>query len=167
MRVLRTAALTVALAVSALAIFPPSPAPAAQADYVKIGTYSDMMMRAATLFSEGEHDRATFWFYAGQLRFRSYLVANPDIDPSGGPALFASLMETVGRPINEYAYGDIPRLVAILDEVLEWDEADPDPALPAETHRNIREGLEGLRDQTQRDAAQIRTQREANGLPNR
>ncbi len=167
MRALRAAMLALGAAVATFAASPPLHAQASQADYERLGTYTDMMMRAATLFSEGEKNRATFWFYAGQLRFRSYLAANPDVDPTGGPALFASLMETVGRPINEYAFGDIPHLVSILDEVLEWDEADPDPALPAETHRDIREGLAALRDQTRRDTAKIRAQREANGLPNR
>lgn len=167
MRALRATALVVGLAISALPASPPIPAVAAQAGYKQIGAYADMMTRAAKLFSEGEKDRATFWFYAGQLRFRSYLAANPDIDPSGGPALFASLMETVGRPINEHAFGDIPRLASILGEVLEWDEADPDPALPPESHRETRDGLAALRDQIQRDAAKIRAQREANGLPNR
>lgn len=166
MNLLRSAALALGMIVSLFAASV-SPAAATQADHARVGAYVDMMTRAANLFSEGETDRATFWFYAGQLRFRSYLVANPNIDPSNGPALFASLMETIGQPINEHAFGDIARLASIIDEVLEWDAADPDPALPAQTHRQTRGGLAGLREQIERDAASIRAQREANGLPNR
>ncbi len=49
-------------------------------------------------------------FNAGQLRFRAYLAANPSVDPSGAPALFSAIMETLGPPINGYAFGDIPAL---------------------------------------------------------
>src|SRR4030095_3345483 len=62
---------------------------------------------ASKLFGDGKKDEAVFWFYAGQLRYRFYLKANPGLNPSGDPALFASLSETVGRPVNEYAFGDI------------------------------------------------------------
>src|SRR5580765_4898046 len=33
---------------------------------------------ALNLFDQGKKDDAVFWFYAGQLRYRFYLNANPD-----------------------------------------------------------------------------------------
>jgi hypothetical protein len=61
---------------------------------------------AGKLFAAGKKDDAVFWFYAGQLRYRVYLVMNKDkLEPSGDPALFASLSEEIGRPLNKYAFG--------------------------------------------------------------
>jgi hypothetical protein len=69
---------------------------------------------AQKLFASGQKDEAVFWFYAGQLRYRFHLRATPGRDPSGDPALFASLSEVIGRPINEYAFGDLDALRATL-----------------------------------------------------
>ena len=59
----------------------------------------------------------TLWIYGVHHLLR------PDADP----ALFASLSEVVGRPINEYAFGDIPALAATIDRVLAWHAANDDP----------------------------------------
>ena len=55
---------------------------------------------AQKLFESGKKDEAVFWFYAGQLRYRFHLLANPNLEPSGDPALFASLSEVIGRPVT-------------------------------------------------------------------
>src|SRR5215510_15118295 len=73
---------------------------------------------ARKLFETGQRDEATFWYYAGQLRYRFYLKATPGLDPSGDPALFGSLSEVIGQPINEWAFGDLDALRATLDRVL-------------------------------------------------
>ncbi|MGU3495792.1 hypothetical protein ACLBXM_17260 [Xanthobacteraceae bacterium A53D] len=126
-----------------------------------------LIRRAGRLWSSGKTEDATFWFYAGQLRMRAYLAATPDTDTTGNATLFAALMESIGRPINEHAFGDISALIATIDRVLAWDEANPDPALPAAARKDSRAGLMGLRDDIRRDAAAIRAQRTANGLENR
>lgn len=123
--------------------------------------------KAVQHWSKGEPDEATFWFYVGQLRYRAYLTANPNLDPTGDPALFSALMESVGRPINEYAFGDTDNLIAILDRALVWDNENPDPRVPESVRSKTRAGLIQLRDKIGRDAAIIRQKREANGLPNR
>ena len=69
------------------------------------------------LWESGRRDDAVFFFYLGQLRYRAYLSANPNGDPSGGRALFDALMSTMGPPINQYAFGDIQTLVATIDRV--------------------------------------------------
>lgn len=81
-------------------------------------TYYGYAMR---LFKENRRDDAVFWFYAGQLRFRFHLSANPDLSPDGDPALMASLNDSAGATINEYAAGDPSRWSAQIKRVLEWD----------------------------------------------
>lgn len=126
---------------------------------------------ASKLFAAGQKEEAVFWFYAGQLRYRFYLKATPGLNPSGDPALFASLSETVGRPLNEYAFGDIPRLVKTIDEVLKWDETHENRFTSKASHpqdyADIRDGLVKLREHILKNQEDIKRQRKANGLENR
>lgn len=125
---------------------------------------------ATTLFERGgdARDAAVFWFYLGQLRFRYHLAANPDLPPSGDPALFASLSGVVGRPINEYAGGDPDAWVAAIDRALEWDAAHPNAFTPKDrdsaAYEENRSGLAELRDWISANKAQIRATREEAGL---
>jgi len=127
--------------------------------------------RAAALFSGGKKDDAVFVFYLGQLRYRAHLAARRDLRPDGDPALFASLSEVVGRPLNEYAFGDIPALVRTLDAVLDYDRANPDrftpPANFPQAYAGVRDGLAAMRTQMLADADKIRATRRSNGLENR
>lgn len=126
---------------------------------------------AQKLFASGKKDEAVFWFYAGQLRYRFHMLANPNLDPSGDPALFASFSEVIGRPINEYAFGDLKALDATLENVLAWDEATANGFTSTKANKaewlKTREGLKGMRKQVMDSAESIRAQRKANGLPNR
>ncbi len=132
---------------------------------------SEDYRRAADLFKRGQRGEAVYWLYRGQLRYRVHLAARPGLPPDGDPALFASLSEVVGRPINEWAFGDIPALAGTLGRVLAWHAANDDPFTPkaqfGSAHAQMRAGLEGLRSQVLAEQDQIRTQRRANGLPNR
>ena len=123
--------------------------------------------KAATSWNTGAREDATFWLYVAQLRYRARLAARPDLPPSGEPALFASLMETVGRPINEYAFGDIPEACRQIDRALLWDADSPDLSNPEGVRRTTRAGLVKLRDDMLRNIASIRQERAANGLINR
>lgn len=126
---------------------------------------------AQKLFASGQKDEAVFWFYAGQLRYRFHLRVTPGLDPSGDPALFASLSEVIGRPINEYAFGDLDALRGTLTRVLLWDERSPNGFTAKDRHgaawREIRSGLERLDAHIRDNAETIRAQRRANGLENR
>jgi len=84
-----------------------------------------LYLLAERLFAAERKDEAVFWFYVGQLRYRFYLEANPKIDPSGDPALFSSLSEVIGSPLNRYAFQDRAKLVSTLKRVAEWDEKNP------------------------------------------
>jgi hypothetical protein len=140
---------------------PPSP-PAVAAEHP-----SSFFMKAAEAYGASRHREATFWLYVAQLRYRAFLRSHPDLDPSGDPALFASMMETIGRPINEQAWGDVAEALAAIDRALRWDEEHPDASLPEDIRRSTREGLVAFRDDMAGRVEEIRRERLANGLENR
>ena len=112
---------------------------------------ADYYRLAAKLFADAStKQEALFWCYVGQLRYRYYLAVNPNLKPDGDPALFASLSEVVGRPINEYAGGRPDLWIAEMNRALEWDAAHDNGFTPKtkspEQYRQIRAGLVGLRD---------------------
>jgi hypothetical protein len=127
--------------------------------------------RAFEMFRAGEKDAAVFVFYLGQLRFRTHLLARPELPQQGDPALFGSLTVVVGGPMNEYAFGNMRQLDRTLKAVLAYDRANPDRFTPPDqfpaAHRTQRQGMESFRKQMLKDAASIRAQRKANGLENR
>src|SRR5437868_12557177 len=126
---------------------------------------------ASRLFAANRKDEAVFWMYAGQLRYRIRLACHPDLAPDTEPALFGSLTETVGRPVNEYGFGDLTALPAVLDRVLAWDAATHNGFEPkaacASAIAEQRQGLGQLIAQIRTNGDDIRRQRAANGLPNR
>lgn len=126
---------------------------------------------AMRLFGEGRHDDAVMWFYAGQLRYRFHLRANPDLKPDGEPAVMASLNSTIGQTINEWAGGSPKGWAAAIDRALAWDEAQPNAVTSKTRHaaawQETRKGLLGLRDHILKSEAQIRAERAQRGLPNR
>ncbi|HSQ32188.1 MAG TPA: hypothetical protein VLN49_20170 [Gemmatimonadaceae bacterium] len=126
---------------------------------------------AQKLFESGKKDEAVFWFYAGQLRYRFHLLANPNLEPSGDPALFASFSEVIGKPINEYAFGDLKTLETTIEKVLTWDKETRNGFTSTKVHHaewvKTRDGLDGLRTYVMQNGDAIRAQRKANGLPNR
>jgi hypothetical protein len=123
---------------------------------------------AAKLFEAGEKDEAVFWFYTGQLRYRCYLAANPDLDPSGDPALFGALSVQVGEPLNVYAFGDVPRLAATITRALDWDAAHTDGSTDRSAHAaacaEVRNGLVELREHVLANQDQIAQSRKEAGL---
>lgn len=76
-------------------------------------------------------------------------------------------METVSRPVNEYAFGDVPRLAGIITQVLEWDSRHPAPSWTGAAREQARKGFEGLREQILLCAGDIRAGRRQHGLQNR
>lgn len=126
---------------------------------------------AASLMGAAQQDEAVFWFYAGQLRYRIHLACIDEAKRTEEMPLFGALSESVGRPVNEYAFGDPPALAATLERVLAWDAetenaftSKADCAAAVEENRT---GLARLRQSVIDDADMIRTERAKNGLPNR
>lgn len=126
---------------------------------------------AGRLFSEGKKDEAVLWFYVGQLRYRIHLKANPQLDRSGDPALFASLNATLGQKINEYAGGDPKIWAAQIAAALKWDDKHLNDFTPKkkfkEVHAEIRAGLAKLSQQIVDGADKMREERKKRGLENR
>lgn len=123
------------------------------------------------LFGDGKKDEAVFWFYVGQLRYRIYLEAMPAVDPSGDPALFASLNATIGQTINEYAGGDPKQWATQIEKALKWDDEHVNGLAPKEkfkeVHSSIRSGLDKLKKQIEDSVDKIREERKTRGLENR
>ena len=109
-----------------------------------------------------------FWFYVGQLRYRSYLASNRNLKPDGDPALFGALSEVIGRPLNVYAFGDIPALAATIERVLAWDASHEDSfAQKGPARDGVRTGLSEMKTEILANQETYRTTRTANGLENR
>lgn len=131
---------------------------------------ADLYMLAARLMAAGRKDEAVRWFYIGQLRYRYHLLAQPSGAADAG-ALFAALSESVGRPINEYAFGDVDAATAAIDAALAWDAAHANRLTPKDRYpvqlAETRAGLIALRDDMRARKQEIRESRTRNGLENR
>lgn len=129
------------------------------------------MILAVRKFDAGEKDEAARWLYIGQLRWRFYLAANPDLPPDGDPALLAATLETYGRPINEWAAGDVDGWIAAMQAALDWDDAHPNGFTAKRDHqaayRTVRKGLADLIVSIRERRTEIPAERERNGLVNR
>ena len=127
--------------------------------------------RAGELFKEGKKDEAVFVLYLGQLHFRTYLLTHREADQDQSLGTFAALSEQIGKPITQYAFGNIPALARTIDAVLAYDAANPDnissPPESAGAHEEVRKGLAAMKAKMLSEADRIHAQREKNGLENR
>ena len=132
---------------------------------------SELYVHALTLFEQGHKDEAVKWFYAGQLRFRYLLAANPGLPQDDEPAAMDALNATVGSSINEWAGGSPQDWADAMQSALDWDAATPNPTTPKDRHadalRETRAGLESLIGQIRDNVDLIRDQRTQAGLENR
>lgn len=123
---------------------------------------------AGRLWGSGKRDEAVFWFYAGQLRYRFRLMADPGLDPSGDPALFASLQSMIGEPINLYVGSDPKNWMQQIDSVLAWDAKTTNGFTSKTEHKKAfeeaRAGLVKLRDYIGGHLDDIRSTREQQGV---
>lgn len=130
-----------------------------------------LFQAAIQVFDDGYRADGVYLFYLAQLRWRRYMNARPDLPPDQDRALYASMHDVFGRPINEWAFGDIDWLVASLRDLDAYDTARPDPATPArdfpDVHAHSREGFADFIAMIEAQADDIRAQREQNGLENR
>ena len=73
--------------------------------------------------------------------------------------------------MNEYAFGDIPRLAKTIDDVLQWDATHENGFTSKSAHpqdsADIRDGLVKMRDHILKNQEDIKRQRKTNGLENR
>ncbi|MBK9445061.1 MAG: hypothetical protein IPO00_02530 [Betaproteobacteria bacterium] len=106
----------------------------------------EMFSPAFVLFQNDKKDEAVFWFYAAQLRVRYQLV----FEKGDRGQLLSIMLMTVGLPINNYAFQDVRKLNQVIDRVLEWDTAAPNPFREKPRSREVEASLEkvysGIRD---------------------
>ena len=130
-----------------------------------------LFQTAITAFDADARAESTFLFYLGQKRWRRYIAARPDLPPDQDRALLGSLLDVFGRPLNEWAFGDIDWLVGVLQAVAAYDAAHPDPMTPRavypEAHAASHSDFAGFIDHVVENADDIRAGRRANGLGNR
>ena len=130
-----------------------------------------LFQSAIQVFDDGKRAEGVYLFYLAQLRWRRYMDARPDLPPDQDRALFASMHDVFGRPINEWAFGDIDWLVATLRDLDAYDAATPDLVTPAqdypEVHARSRDGFAGFIAMIEAQADDIRAERTQNGLENR
>lgn len=130
----------------------------------------DDYAQAAKLFNAGNRVQAGCVMYRGQFRARLLLLANPNQPPDGGPALFASLNETVARPINQWLGGDRDDWVEAVTCARKWAAENDDPDYPrrryGKVHANVLAGLDELIASLP-SKSKLRAQRRSAGLPNR
>jgi hypothetical protein len=79
---------------------------------------------ASRLFKEGKKEDALFWYYVGELRYRFYLAANPNLPPDGAPALFGSLHESVGSEVADRSQVAPTTSAREFQGALDWDASN-------------------------------------------
>lgn len=87
---------------------------------------SKIWAEAARFLESGNMDKATLWFYAGQLRFRVLLDCPVMESDMQDLIVFSAQFETLEPKINNWAAQNLDRFVEILDDVLDWDESNID-----------------------------------------
>lgn len=130
----------------------------------------DFYTIAMRLLEADRGDEAAFWFYAGQLRWRTRLSCVEDIEPAGEKALFGAMNYQVGNAVNGYIGGYPSRWSQTIRDVAIWDKA-PGNAYDygqdcTAANATQRSGMLGLADRIDATRDDIMEQRAANGLPN-
>lgn len=95
---------------------------------------SDYYVYASRLLHEGDQEAAAFWYYVGEIRYRFYLAANPNLSPSGSPALFSSLHESVGSVVSKWARANLAAATNQLQRALNWDASTDNPVTSKSLH---------------------------------
>lgn len=123
---------------------------------------------AVRLWRDGEKDKAVFWLYVGELRYRFLLLTEPNTDPSGDPALFGSLRASLGQPIVLYAGSDTSKWSEQIDRALLWDDSNPNDFTSKSKYkkqwRQARGSLAELKSYILAHADEIRRQRAQEGV---
>ncbi len=95
--------------------------------------FPEMYVAAIRLYDLGFRNEATYWFYSAQYRGRllASLVDREKMGSIGAPAFELvqaanAFQQLVGPYINGYAFGDVDRLVQIVERVQKENKTVPD-----------------------------------------
>lgn len=126
---------------------------------------------AGKLYDANRREEATFWLYAGQLRYRFRIEALPEAAQAQEKAVFTEMTRQLGGPINIWAFGDTEMLASTVDAVLAWDEKTPNgftsKADYVEQWQTSRKGLAEFGTYVRENADKIRAERSKKGWENR
>src|SRR6476469_8975762 len=96
-------------------------------------TFPEMYVAAIRLYDQGFRNEATYWFYSAQYRGRllASLVDQEKMGSIGARAFELvqaanAFQQLVGPYINGYAFGDIDRLVQIVERVQKENKTVPE-----------------------------------------
>ncbi|GAA4467832.1 hypothetical protein GCM10023093_24300 [Nemorincola caseinilytica] len=120
---------------------------------------------AINAYDRGDKYGGAFLYYLGQLRYKYYCHANPEVEEDGDKAVLASLNSVVGEEINFFLGGHADNYAIVLDSVLAWDKRHeytfyPKKKSPAK-HKEILDGLTKLRNYIVANKASIEEQNAA------
>jgi hypothetical protein len=95
--------------------------------------FPEMYVAAIRLYDLGFRNKSTYWFYSAQYRGRllASLVDQEKMGSMGAPAfelvqVANAFQQLVGPYINGYGFGDIDRLVQIVERVQKENKTVPD-----------------------------------------
>ncbi len=77
----------------------------------------------------GNKEQGTFLYYVAQTRTRAYARSDPD--QSASSALRASLMDAIGRPINEWVGSDVVAWHELSKKAIAYEKKLPDQLKPS------------------------------------
>jgi hypothetical protein len=89
---------------------------------------------SARLAREGDKERALFWYYVGELRYRFYLAVNPDLPTDGALALFGSLHQSLGQTVADPHQIDKAMSITEFKRALDWDATNENKVTSKTTH---------------------------------
>ena len=81
---------------------------------------SEFIVEASNLFDKGKKNEASFLFYLGQLRYRYYIGAKPNIK-SSDKETYNALQMVAGSIINVHLGQHFDTYLHVIDLVLAWD----------------------------------------------
>jgi hypothetical protein len=115
-------------------------------------------------FKSGKQDDAVLWYYIGQIRWKYFLLVNPD---PGAEAQLAQVTKDFGQVIGDWAGESTQDWANTIKRALIWDAANPN-SMPAKDHpaelEQARNFVEEMRSYVVRNEAAIAADRQARGI---
>ena len=102
-------------------------------------------MLSAKLYDKQSFDEAVVFLYVAQIRFRTYFKVYPNLDPSGDPALFDSLLNNIGQAVNGYAGKNITNWITQIENAKKWHRENRYTLIPQDMYKDYyKEIIDGL-----------------------
>jgi hypothetical protein len=115
-------------------------------------------------FKSGKQDDAVLWYYIGQIRWKYFLLLNPDANDE---AQLALITKNYGQAVGDWAGESTQDWANTIKRALTWDSANPN-SMPAKDHpaelEQARKLVEDMRTYVIRNEAAISADRQARGI---